>query len=347
MSLAPTLRSSRETAVSGVLADSPSFFTGCDRIIRVWNRGGPKEFTVTHYGIKLTASHIEVTVKATTAHTIRYILELDCYVHEDDGVKKNLAILLKKCGQDQFVRANASDWIRQDGLDQNVGWSRDYPSMSSTGTRYLLTDLKEACFPSGLSPNMSTGSLNLLRMGTTVLQTRCPLWATFHQAWPLGCFDREDEVFFSLNPADGRSAILGLACKPRSNTGIHRAYSFLFFAFGWSSLDPSKLEFGLVNTKNCDPDALKELEYDLQSLDDDDETWTKSCLNRHGIPKASADTVDLPGTDYMFLISFTYALARDDYVCRRPFWRVEFKAEEFHKDKIPSSRSTVGMWRTD
>ena len=347
-SLAPTLRSSQETAVSGVLASSPSFFAGCGRIVRLWNRGGPKEFTVTHHGIKVTANHVEVTDVATRAKSFRYLLVLDCYVHGDDEVKRNLAILLKKCGRDQFVRANALDWIGHDGLDQNVGWSTDYPGMSSAGMRYLITDLKEACAPSGLPPNMSTSSSNLLRMGTTVLQTKSSRWATFNQAWPLGCFDREDHVFFSLNPAEGRSAILGVTCNLRfARTTTPQTCSFLFFAFGWSSLDSRKLEFGLVHTKKCDPDALKELEYDLQSLDDDGEAWTKSRLNRHGIPKACGIVVDSPGADYVFLISFSHALATDDYVCQRPFWRVEFKIEEFHKDRIPSSRLAVGRWETD
>jgi hypothetical protein len=265
----PSLRS-EEVVGCGVLAESPHFFAGCETV-SYHQLFSYYDFTITSRGIKISDSAIEVKSNDDEGDTYRYILKLNCDITVTDGPwgtlnRRRLAIVLKKCGKDQFVRTDALDWYTDTFTDENTGWAYENPK-SLSRARYLLADLT-GTIRGEPAPNITAGCIMLDQMQPPVFQIRKPLWGVFEQAWPPGFFDLGSQAFLpSCN-----SACLKLSSDLDTGISGSPRLSFLFLFFSHSYGPPT---YGLVNTQRFPREVLMELEKDMLVIDDDFKTQFK------------------------------------------------------------------------
>ncbi|KAK0658061.1 heterokaryon incompatibility protein-domain-containing protein [Cercophora newfieldiana] len=341
------------TTVSGLLADSPRYFTGCGTVARVRMQSDSREFTITHRGVKIQGRDILVKHLNHGNVEYRYILPLNCGAEVINGPyveRQPIGILLRKSDREEFVRGDPMNWVYLADDDTMWVWADERPEVSS-GLRYILTSLPNDNASTEDRKFFAPESGTLQYRGLTYLQITQPSWALLERAWPLGFFDLQEQLFFCTHREEVREVFaivefkLDFGTEPFdvSGPGIGQLkLAFIFLAIGQypQSLGTMIFDFGLIDVEKYAA-ALQ----GLGDLRGPGRRGLRHRLRHSGIPKLSADIIELADSDQVVLLSFTPVPVFNPYdKSSSPYHKVTFHAEHYHKDKVPWFRIKQGEW---
>ncbi|KAK4444725.1 HET-domain-containing protein [Podospora aff. communis PSN243] len=328
--------------ISGVLADSPRCFGG-QGAFKADKGTKACEFITTHRGIKIQSTEVEIS-RSTDGAAYKYILLLN---HLDNQGRR-VAILLERCGAGQYIRSSPSSFIFHPADENGKGdrvWSVERSGLgSSSGTRYLLTDLQWLGSEFQHEVPFTTRLPEIKDLG--IIQVKQPRWATFDRAWPLENYDLSKQGFlFPTSDSQDGVAVLKLRWSFTRGDFPAQVTQFMFVMFYRFPADPENPppEISLFKLERIPPATLDMLQEMLSMASDTrNPAGLQLFLRYHKIPKLARDTVPIPGTDAVDLVWFECAVVEDRQICENPFWRVEFHVDKVHKDEVP--QKTSGIW---
>ena len=322
-----------ERVYCGVLADTPMSFASCGSF-KSGLAIGPREFAVTNYGIK---TKIQVlSDPPTTKCGPRYILPLECY----DECGQSLGIRLRKCGPDTFFREDPHNLVAYpDDLFTNAAKNR-----------YLLMKLPRLTEDTE-TPFLDEHSLRettyLAQMRPHALQVILADATTIYDAWPWSRYDDEDCLFFtpwSRLPTKMDVCMMRLMTKityVNKGKDIDVEFETMFIAAGWASERRDHLQCTLLDYQSMASD-LKDLESQIVSWEHDRSQVLQE-LERRKIPRRSAVTFSVPGTESDVCMSFSLNRKDERAICRNWFWTLSFSYDV----DVPLSEFRVneGSWK--
>lgn len=300
----------------GVLADSPSAFSGCSQFIK--RATTQREFVVSNCGIKTQVQILWYPIPKSDGS--RYVLPLDCSPRR--GVY--LGVRLRKCGPDQFVRE--SPW---DLLEYTVPL---WPSQPKE--RFLLAELPTT--NAAGEPLLENMRLFIGQTRRHALQVcRDPRFRT-HAAWPSARYDDEDGLFFVSDDQlwdSGAMQLVLILSYPKGQVRIPIKLELMFYALGWASTDPDTLQCSIIDYKT----HLSRLNDAQHSISDWEHYRPQVIaeLKHRDIPKRSASVHPIPDTNHSVVVSFIPTLCQDSAVCMNKFWRITFSYKICKNTTVP------------
>ena len=337
----PTPQHAMDNAMCGVFAYSPRPFAGCGFInVTPDEEDGPQEFILTHSGVKVQSRDVEERILSNGTVETRYILDLHCIqttaATAPYSTLPRMAIALRKCGPHQFMRADPFNCVFQSGR-----WYFDLPG---SDTRYLLTNVPDREWEAAQSAPKFTFTMDKALARRSILQIAQPEWADLDQVWPLGYFDKQDQVVFATQHFVKPFAILKLGWRWTGAFARTARSSLMFFALGWASKNIGVAEFSLISTQEYS-NILQDPDIELDNHRNGH--GVRRMIDYWKIPRVSAAIVDIPGTTDVWLMSFTPTLVSDTSLCQSKFWKIQFHLEKYQKGAVPMSRVVTERWRED
>ncbi|KAH6871396.1 heterokaryon incompatibility protein-domain-containing protein [Thelonectria olida] len=260
---------------SGILAECPNQFSDCGRLVKSKGSQLHADFAVTNLGIRIPT--VLVASRVENFQGSRYILSLDCST--EDQTQSSLALYLRKCGADLFVRDQPSLLATLTPESHDRYRSR---------TIYILSKLPEIPDPTQnglLSPEDNF----IISNRVSAIQICLPPGLVVYDANPTSHRDSQDAVFFSTeNTHDGWCSI---TFEGELDWRGRRAPVSCFFAcFGWNSR-PSYLISTLVDLSTCDAISLRRLLSELEREGNEFIPWALEELEHFGIPMQGSVTL--------------------------------------------------------
>ncbi|KAK0655720.1 hypothetical protein B0T16DRAFT_487185 [Cercophora newfieldiana] len=187
---------------------------------------------------------------------------------------------------------------------------------------------------------------------TNIVRIKRPSWAELYDIWPAGIFDLQDQLFFTTgyytweNPPPIMIPIMirfrGFVTsdtfspsEPEPRLLTPQAFDFAIFVSSWDTRgEPPQCI--LVDYKNH-RHALTTLQPELEALLYSDHAEFADVLQDHNIPNTSAARMEIPGTDYIALVSFTSRRVSDS----RLFYLDDFWEIELHCQYVPEANVPV------
>ncbi|KAF2681874.1 HET-domain-containing protein [Lentithecium fluviatile CBS 122367] len=317
----------RSRTLCGVFAESPAAFSGC-RNLSSHSNFSPVEFSISNVGIKLKG-HI---IHSPGSH---YVLP----IHWGYWTSKNvLGVELRKIGPDQFLRQNPWE-VLEYPLHQVV-------SPNSSTERHLLTKL----LPTAHSPRFTMADTFVPHLRRHALQIRSPPAIALHTAWPLDCFDDQDQIFFISDYARGDFSSIRLRISSPltihtflSPSPVKVEFDCIFYAVGWSAGRPQCTLFDYQSNARL----VNELQFALANWAHDGR-YVLEQLAFHKVPKLTRVVHRIPGTERAAVVSFKPYLEYDtigSVICKHPYWIIDFSFELCDGKDIPEVEQEV--WDLD
>ncbi|KAK8124139.1 HET-domain-containing protein [Apiospora kogelbergensis] len=239
----------------GLLADSPRAFAQCGSIERLLHHHRA-DFSVSNNGIKTRLRLVLEPILNRQGD--RYMLPLDCVSKYDELI----AIRLRKCGADQFVREDPWSTVN---INRRLIHDRSLE-------QYLLIDL-----PQLTSFGHEGGTSRIIeKMRSSVLRIKLPKDFFIYDAWDGARFDDEDYLFFVTTDVSYDLSVLRLKGTFRvefQGRNVIVGIDLLCYALGWSSAseDDYGFQYTLLDYKVHEP-TISELQsqistWDLGSID--------------------------------------------------------------------------------
>ncbi|KIW02555.1 uncharacterized protein PV09_06010 [Verruconis gallopava] len=299
------------TAYASVLAPSPEAFTNCADYAKLSSRP-TGELAISNLGVKATVQLIYTEMTETKG--FKYVLPLYCRNRRYE----NLGVDLRKCGPDQFVRANPACLVT----------IKPTSNAEAPRERHLITSM---LFLDHAAPSTYFSNASLIsRCRSGVLQIRLGLALVMHDVWPWARFDDQDQLFFVANEGYGNwdSATL------RMGVANHKGRECMFYATGWSAHSKQSLQCSIVDYERFKP-AIKDIQDSLVRWNYD-RIRVRSSLHAARIPRQPAVFFEGSNDRGYMGISFELTLVKESSVCCRPFWRVEFSCKHYTNKNFPT-----------
>ena len=297
----------------GVLAESPLAFSTFGRLLKDFKYGG-RETSVCNIGIK-TNSPISFQVGVEGG----YILPLDCRDHS----YHELAIKLRKCGPDQFLREDPSRVVIHPLHSlRTVG----------TGEKYLLTQLPR--YLRTTNEETSFSGFEIAQTRFRAVQVRSPPGFKTWDMWSGGRYDIEDSLFFTSQNEWGRDcAVMRVVLKigvPKIQGGSTTEFHCVLYALGWSQ--EKTFRCSLVEYEK-----FRRVVDDLQSemaAFEYTSVQLRSRMVDSGIPMSQRAVFQIPENPVSVIVSFKVTRITDLAICQEPFWRIELSSMGCHSSHV-------------
>lgn len=301
----------------GLLADSPRAFAQCGSIERLLHHHRA-DFSVSNNGIKTRLRLVLEPILNRQGD--RYMLPLNCVSKYDELV----AIRLRKCGADQFVREDPWGTVN---INRRLIHDRSLE-------QYLLIDL-----PQLTSLGHEGGTSRIIeKMRSSVLRIKLPKDFFIYDAWDGARFDDEDYLFFVTTDVSYDLSVLRLKGTFRvefQGRNVIVGIDLLCYALGWSSAseDDYGFQYTLLDYKVHEP-TISELQsqistWDLGSID------VLRWLLYHRIPRRSVAMIKILDTNYTTVVTATPTCSKDPNVCVGPVWDLVFDCTVYEDDDLP------------
>lgn len=255
---------------SGILAKSPKEFSSCKRIIKTKESRFLGDFSVTNRGIRMCTGLTAFPIRRSQGW--QYVLDLDCSSEDDEH--SHLAVYLRKCGADLFVREKPSS------LATVISGIHHYYRLRDI---YILSKL-----PESLPHNQLIRRDNDLIIGSRIsaVQIRVPRGFRTFNASPTSHFDSQDHVFFSTKRTHSGWCVIQFNGKLTLH-GRRTTVSCLFICFGWNS--PSdEIESTIVDLSGCDQALISQFSSGLEHEQHDIQPWVTEHLGYFRIPQQNS-----------------------------------------------------------
>ncbi|KAJ8123113.1 hypothetical protein O1611_g9672 [Lasiodiplodia mahajangana] len=171
-----------------------------------------------------------------------------------------------------------------------------------------------------------------------VLQIRLPTEIELWNVWPWSRYDEEDNLFLvsgELRYDSGAIRLRGSLPIPSSGNPITRAsIDYMFYAVGWSSPEPSSLQYSFVDYREHKA-AVNELDTQL-SAGDHSRNQLLYVLDAENIPRFQNAVRKIPGTDLVIHLSVEPTLHRNASICCNKFWRFTFSCKICKDEDAPT-----------
>jgi hypothetical protein len=290
---------------SGILAESAKAFSRSNRIIANKKFAFHTDFSVTNRGIRIHTNLIGLP----TQHPQGWlsVLDLGCAVGDDEF--SHLAVCLRKCGADLFVRDKPS-------LFATIPLENYYSSRSRT--IYIISKLPE-------SPPLSQYQLaqreNNLIIGsrTSAVQIRLPQGFRSFNANPAGHFDSQDGVFFSTEDWCYSWCFMQFKGEIFSN-GKKVSVSCFFLCLNWSSILGERVST-IFDKSSCDLALLSQFLSALEHEQHDIVPWVMRNLDYFGI--SIQNSVALKKLDPPLTMSHTIRKVFLPNICSNEMYEVD------------------------
>lgn len=283
----------------------------------------PHEFVVANAGIKVLGVCL---VESHENGVAGYILSLDCSVH---GIL--LGIYLRQVGCVEFLREDPLSLFL---FEKPTPWWGAPPM-----ERVLLTALPEDLFYTTTMIGHKNHILSSKR--TSIFQIERLPSMTHVFPWPASSYDREDQLFVTYGNLARDFGILEvhLSISPSRSQHHHLAslpdtlLHFGFCVIGWSSKDPSQVQFGIFPwTEHAI--AMTMVKTELSSSDRDGR-WLGYYMDVNGVYKSLAAACNT-AVGQVVHITFKATLKEDITLFKHSFWNVSFEYEVFDHDSAPA-----------
>ena len=299
----------------GVLADSPSAFLSCRRVIRQ-PQNTPRQIFISSLGITANLRVHLLTMPGTTRQ--QYILPLRCV-----DSRRRCAILLRKCGPDQFLREDPR---------RLVSFRTEEVTFTPSVERHLLSQVPASLgFTPGLAFVSNRAVANIRTFG---LQVQSVPGLTFWDMWSGGRYDAEDNLFFVNQGGTGLSAIAGVLIDSRlPNDDSGTRFECVFLAVGRSRLAQTvDQQFSLVKYREFSK-AVDDLRAGMKTLEYSSAEFLRQVI-RCGIPKSPSAIFAIPQSELSMVISFTVNVVSDKTLCSDPVWKIDLSCEMHRNEEI-------------
>lgn len=290
---------------SGALAKSPKLFSSCRHIIRSKETRFHADFSVTNRGIRMPAGLIGLSIK--NSQGCHYVLCLDCSTEGQSN--SSLAIYLRKCGADLFIRDHPSSLATVTPESGNRYRFR---------TIYILSKLPES--PCPLQDGFPSPDDDLvISRRVSAIRICLPPGLVVYNANPPSHRDSQDEVFFSTESTHDGWCAITIEGTLRLD-GQHVPVSCFFACFGWNCRQ-KYLVSTLVNLSTCDPISINRLVSELEREQNDFIPWALEDLEYFGIPLQGFVTLEAAG--HTFKLSHIAKKVFVPTICKSEMYQVE------------------------
>lgn len=266
---------------SGLLARDPIHFSDCGRIARRGNTYLRPDLSVTNRGIRMKTEII--ASRRADSPGWHYLLCLDCTLGDETG--DVLAIYLRKCGPDMFVREKPG--ILLPVSNTSVGYRPRNLYFLSSIPKYLP-----------VSPEQQVKFERDLIVGNRACGVCIQLPPDLDTMWerPVSHWDAHHSVFFSLYDERMEEKDFGW-CKFHILGKIHvdgKALSVdcFFFCYGWGQ----DIVCTIADAYACDKVLMEQFFATLEVAEANIVPWALRRSSSFGIPLQSSVTVR--GVDY-------------------------------------------------
>lgn len=226
----------------GVIANSPTAFSKCGRIVNTKESTFHGDFSVTNRGIRMYTS-IRYTSDEGRNRGYVYVQSLDCTNEGEHD--NNIVIFLRKWGPDTFVREHPHEHF-------TCTYSQMTSHFENLRSIYILSKIPR--FQSSIQERTYLATYR-----SSAIQIRLPEGLRFFKAEPASHFDASDCVFFSTAKSTNNwcyMQVLGGVTTKRSESV---AFGFNFVCTDWNH-KPSSYIWEFIRDNSTEFQIVSDLE---------------------------------------------------------------------------------------